>query len=257
MNCKKPFEGKSAIVTGGSRGIGRAIAIGLAEKGASVCITYSTHEEEAEEVLKTIKSYGVNGCMFKIDLSDVKKVWELSDYAIKSLGKIDILINNAGICPFKNFFDIDIDLFEKVWKVNVEGHFFLTQLIAKHMIDNKIKGRILFISSISAIVGGEFQTHYTTTKSALNGLMHSLAIVLGKYGILVNSLLPGTILTDINKEDLSNLEKRKYMENRTALKRLGLPEDMVGPALFLVSDDNTYVTGAELLADGGMLVNLQ
>ncbi|MEM0135655.1 MAG: SDR family oxidoreductase, partial [Thermoplasmatales archaeon] len=90
-----------------------------------------------------------------------------------------------------------------------------------------------------------------------NGFMHSLSIVLGKHGILVNSLLPGTILTDINKEDLSNPEKRHYMENRTAIKRLGTPEDMVGPALFLLSDDNTYVTGAELLADGGMLINLQ
>jgi L-rhamnose 1-dehydrogenase len=257
MNYEKSFKGKSAVVTGGSRGIGRAIAEGLAARGADVCITYASHDREANETLESIKNYGVKGYAFKIDLSEINKVWDLANYAVNSLGKVDILVNNAGICPFKDFFEIDIDLFEKVWKVNVEGHFFLTQLLAKQMVKNKIKGRILFISSISAIVGGEFQAHYTTTKSALNGLMHSLAIVLGKYGILVNSLLPGTIMTDINKEDLSNLEKRKYMENRTAVKRLGVPADMVGPALFLVSDENTYVTGSELLADGGMLINLQ
>ena len=125
------------------------------------------------------------------------------------------------------------------------------------MINKKLKGRILMMSSISAHVGGEFQTHYTPTKSALNGLVHSLAIVLGKYCILVNSLEPGTILTDINREDLANLEKRNYMEKRISVGRLGTPEDMVGPALFLLSEENTYSTGAELLADGGMLVNLQ
>ncbi|MEM3290698.1 MAG: SDR family oxidoreductase [Candidatus Micrarchaeaceae archaeon] len=251
------FEGKGALVTGGSRGIGRAIAEGLARKGANVCIGYTSHVEEANETVNKIRSYGVQGCSFKGDLGNPIQVRELANFAIGTLGRVDILVNNAGICPFRSFFDIDVDLFEKVWKVNVEGHFFLTQVISKHMIDRKIKGRILFISSISSIVGGEFQTHYTATKSALNGFMHSLSIVLGKHGILVNSLLPGTILTDINKEDLSNPEKRHYMENRTAIKRLGTPEDMVGPALFLLSDDNTYVTGAELLADGGMLINLQ
>ena len=179
------------------------------------------------------------------------------NYVEKEMGNVDVLVNNAGICPFKDFFDIDMGLFEKVMKVNVESHYFITQAIARRMVSSGIKGRILFISSISSIVGGEFQTHYTITKSGLNGLVHSLAIVLGKHGILVNSLEPGTILTDINAEDLSNMEKRKYMESRTAVKRLGLPEDMVEPALFLLSDQNTYVTGTELLADGGMLVNLQ
>ena len=125
------------------------------------------------------------------------------------------------------------------------------------MIETGTRGKILFISSISAIVGGKYQAHYTTTKSAMNGLMHSLAIVLGEHGIMVNSLEPGTIVTDINREDLSNQEKRKYMENRIPLGRLGNPSDVAAPALFLVSDENTYVNGSELLVDGGMLINLQ
>ena len=251
------FSGKKALVTGGSRGIGRAIALGLAREGADVCITYSSHDGEADTFIKEAEKLGKKAYKFKIDQSKVEDVPKLMNYVEKEMGNVDVLVNNAGICPFKDFFDIDMGLFEKVMKVNVESHYFITQAIARRMVSSGIKGRILFISSISSIVGGEFQTHYTITKSGLNGLVHSLAIVLGKHGILVNSLEPGTILTDINAEDLSNMEKRKYMESRTALKRLGLPEDMVEPALFLLSDQNTYVTGTELLADGGMLVNLQ
>ncbi len=251
------FKGKKALVTGGSRGIGRAIALGLAREGADVCITYSSHDGEADTFIKEAEKLGKKAYKFKIDQSKVEDVAKLMNYVEKEMGNVDVLVNNAGICPFKDFFDIDMGLFEKVMKVNVESHYFITQAIARRMVSSGIKGRILFISSISSIVGGEFQTHYTITKSGLNGLVHSLAIVLGKHGILVNSLEPGTILTDINAEDLSNLEKRKYMESRTAVKRLGLPEDMVEPALFLLSDQNTYVTGTELLADGGMLVNLQ
>ena len=251
------FSGKNAVITGGSRGIGRAIALGLAKQGANILISYVSHDAEADEVLEAARGYGVNAYKIKVDQSDPYESISFADKAIETLGKVHVLVDNAGICPFENFFKISVELFEKVWKVNVESHFFITQRIANNMIENKIRGRILLISSISAHVGGEFQTHYTTTKSALNGFMHSLAIVLGKYGILVNSLEPGTILTDINKEDLSNKEKREYMERRTVVGRLGLPEDMVAPALFLVSDDNTYVTGTELLADGGMLINLQ
>ncbi len=251
------FKGKNALVTGGSRGIGRAIALGLAREGANVCITYSSHGTDADSFIGEAEALGSRAFKFGIDQSNVEAVPSLISYIEKNMGHMDVLVNNAGICPFKDFFDIDMGLFEKVMKVNVESHFFITQAVARKMIESGIKGRILFISSISAIVGGEFQTHYTITKSGLNGLVHSLAIVLGKHGIMVNSLEPGTILTDINSEDLSNLDKRKYMENRTAVKRLGIPDDMVAPALFLLSDENTYVTGTELLADGGMLVNLQ
>lgn len=251
------FKGKSAVITGGSRGIGRAIALGLAGEGCNVCISYTSHEDDAKSAVMEMENLGVKAFKYKIDQSDVKQVDAFVEFCIEKLGRVDVLVNNAGICPFMDFFDIDENLFEKVWKVNVESHYFITQKISRHMIREGIRGRILMISSISSRVGGEFQTHYTTTKSALNGLTHSLAIVLGKHGILVNSLEPGTIITDINREDLSAEEKKNYMEMRTAVKRLGVPEDMIGPALFLISDDNTYTTGTELLSDGGMLVNLQ
>ncbi len=251
------FKNKNAIVTGGSRGIGNAIAKALADRGANVIITYASNDEAAEDTVKYIRGRGVVGEKYRIDQSDMEELDGLIKYIKTKFGTVYILVNNAGICPFRDFFDIDVKLFENVWKVNVESHFFITQEISKMMIEAGIRGKILFISSISAIVGGKYQAHYTTTKSAMNGLMHSLAIILGEHGIMVNSLEPGTIVTDINREDLSNQEKRKYMEHRIPLGRLGNPSDIATPALFLVSDENTYVNGSELLVDGGMLVNLQ
>ncbi len=251
------FRNKNAVVTGGSRGIGNAIANALADRGANVIITYASNDMAADDTVKYIRSKGVIGEKYRIDQSNMEELNGLIKYIKAKFGTVDILVNNAGICPFKDFFDIDMKLFEKVWKVNVESHFFITQEISKMMIETDTRGKILFISSISAIVGGKYQAHYTTTKSAMNGLMHSLAIVLGEHGIMVNSLEPGTIVTDINREDLSNQEKRKYMENRIPLGRLGNPSDVAAPALFLVSDENTYVNGSELLVDGGMLINLQ
>jgi L-rhamnose 1-dehydrogenase len=251
----KRFLGKNAIVTGGSRGIGRAIALGLAKEGAKVCIGYNNGEEAARETVDLLKEHSGFGFMHKVNQEDISQVEGFVSKCLVDLGNIHILVNNAGICPFKDFFEITPELLQRVWNVNVASHFFITKLVARHMIDNKIDGRILMISSISAHVGGELQAHYTTTKSALNGLMHSLAIILGKYGILVNSLEPGTIVTDINRENLANEEKKKSREKRTVLGRLGTPDDMIGPALFLVSDENTYTTGIGLLSDGGMLIN--
>ncbi|AGO60477.1 MULTISPECIES: L-rhamnose 1-dehydrogenase [Ferroplasma] len=251
------FRNKNAIVTGGSRGIGNGIAKALADNGANVIITYGNNDNAADETVKYIRSKGVSGEKYKIDQSDIGEIDGLMKFIKDKFKTVDVLVNNAGICPFMDFFNIDQNLFEKVWKVNVESHFFITQRVSQMMIENNTKGKILFISSISAIVGGKFQAHYTTTKSAMNGLMHSLAIILGEHGIMVNSLEPGTILTDINTEDLSNKKKREYMENRIPLRRLGNPSDIASPALFLVSDENTYINGAELLVDGGMLVNLQ
>ena len=133
----------------------------------------------------------------------------------------------------------------------------MVQAAANQMVAQGPGGAIVAVSSISALVGGEYQTHYTPTKAGVHSLMQSTAIALGKYKIRCNSLLPGTILTEINKEDLADDAKRTYMESRVPLGRLGAPEDMVGPIVFLASDMAAYVTGAALLVDGGMFVNLQ
>lgn len=142
-------------------------------------------------------------------------------------------------------------------RVNLHGAYFMVQAAANQMVRQGNGGSIVAVSSISALVGGEYQTHYTPTKAGVHSLMQSTAIALGKYGIRCNSVLPGTILTDINKDDLADQAKRQRMEARIPLGRLGEPDDLAGPIVFLASDLARYVTGAALLVDGGAFVNLQ
>jgi L-rhamnose 1-dehydrogenase len=133
----------------------------------------------------------------------------------------------------------------------------MVQAAANRMVAQGQGGAIIAVSSISALVGGEYQTHYTPTKAGVLSLMQSTAIALGRYGIRCNAVMPGTILTEINRDDLSDLDKRARMERRIPLGRLGEPDDLAGPIIFLASDLARYVTGAALLVDGGMFVNLQ
>lgn len=176
---------------------------------------------------------------------------------VADLGGLDILVNNAGICPFHDFLTMSEALWDRVQDVNLKGVFLCSQAAARVMIEQGRGGRIVSISSISALVGGGMQTHYTPTKAGVHSLMQSLAIVLGPSGITCNSVLPGTIATDINNEDLANPEKRAYMSRRIPVGRLGEPDDIAGPVVFLASDAARYVNGAALLVDGGLFVNLQ
>jgi L-rhamnose 1-dehydrogenase len=167
------------------------------------------------------------------------------------------MVSNAGICPFHSFLDMPPETVQRTVQVNLLGGYFMCQAAARQMVAQGHGGALVAVSSISALVGGEYQTHYTPTKAALHSLMQSAAIALGRHGIRCNSVLPGTILTEINKEDLADDEKRRYMEGRVPLGRLGQPEDLGGPIVFLASDMAAYVTGAALLVDGGAFVNLQ
>jgi len=170
---------------------------------------------------------------------------------------VDAFVSNAGICPFHSFLDMPVETVTRTVQVNLLGAYFMCQAAASQMVKQGRGGSITAVSSISALVGGEMQTHYTPTKAGLHSLMQSTAIALGRYNIRCNSLLPGTILTDINKEDLADEAKRARMAARVPLGRLGEPEDLAGPAVFLASDLARYVTGAALLVDGGAFVNLQ
>ena len=149
------------------------------------------------------------------------------------------------------------EVYLKTVNTNLNGAYFAVQAAANQMKRQGTGGAIIAVSSISALVGGGMQTHYTPTKAGLHSLMQSCAIALGPYGIRCNSVLPGSIATDINKDDFANPEKREYMIQRTPLGRLGEPDDIAGPIVFLASDMARYVTGAALLVDGGLFVNLQ
>jgi L-rhamnose 1-dehydrogenase len=253
----KLLDGKTVLVTGASTGIGRAAAIGAAQHGANVVINYHSRDEDAESCIAAIEAVGQRGLAVKGDVADAATATDFVARAVGAFGGVDVMVSNAGICPFHAFLDMPAETVERTFRVNLHGAYYMVQAAARQMVEQGRGGAIVAVSSISALVGGEFQTHYTPTKAGVHSLMQSTAIALGKHGIRCNSVLPGTILTEINKEDLADEEKRRYMEARTPLGRLGQPEDMVGPIVFLASDMAAYVTGAALLVDGGMYVNLQ
>lgn len=251
------LEGKTILVTGASAGIGRAAAIGAARHGADVAINYLNDDAGAASCVAEIEALGRRAIAVHGDVADPETARAFVAAAVEAFGKIDIFVNNAGICPFHAFLDMPPAVFERTMQVNLHGAYFMVQAAANQMVTQGHGGAIIAVSSISALVGGEYQTHYTPTKAGVHSLMQSAAIALGKHGIRCNSVLPGTILTDINKDDLADPAKRAYMEGRVPLGRLGQPDDLAGPIVFLASDLANYVTGAALLVDGGAYVNLQ
>ena len=260
------LEGRTALVTGGSRGIGRAVALALADAGADVVVNYHRpavpefgrdNTEDAERVVKEVLARGVRSLAVPADVSNKEEVDRMVGAVVDELGGLDILVNNAGICPFHDFIDMPEELWDRVHGVNLKGTFLCSQAAALQMIDQGRGGRIISMSSISALVGGAQQAHYTATKAGIHSLMQSMAISMGRHGITCNSVMPGAILTDINAEDLSQEEKRAYFSERIPLGRIGEPEDVAGPVVFLASDAARYMTGSSLLVDGGMFVNVQ
>ena len=251
------LENKVVLVTGGSRGIGAAIAIESARHGADVAIHSNKGGEVAAEVIVQIEALGRRAIHVEGDVAEAESAAAFVGAAVKAFGRVDVFVSNAGICPFHAFLDMPPETLKRTMEVNLHGAYFMTQAAANQMVKQGDGGAIIAVSSISALVGGEYQTHYTPTKAGVHSLMQSCAIALGKHGIRCNSVLPGTILTDINKDDLADPKKREYMEGRIPLGRLGQPEDLGGPVVFLASDMAKYVTGAALLVDGGAFVNLQ
>jgi L-rhamnose 1-dehydrogenase len=251
------LEGKTVLITGASAGIGRATAIAAARHGADVAINYIGEDGAAESCVAAIEAEGGKGLAVKGDVADPQTATAFIEAAVGGLGRIDVFVSNAGICPFHAFLDMPVETFERTMKVNLHGAYYMVQAAANQMVRQGSGGAVVAVSSISALVGGEYQTHYTPTKAGVHSLMQSAAIALGRHNIRCNSVLPGTILTDINKDDLADPAKRQYMEGRIPLGRLGAPDDVAGPILFLASDLARYVTGAALLVDGGAYVNLQ
>ena len=248
---------KVVLITGGSRGIGAAVAVEMARQGADVAINSHSGGEAAAEVIAAVEAHGRRCISVEGDVALPETAAAFVNAAVEAFGKVDVFVSNAGICPFHAFLDMPAETLKRTMEVNLHGAYFMTQAAANQMVKQGNGGAIVAISSISALVGGEFQTHYTPTKAGVHSLMQSCAIALGKHGIRCNSVLPGTILTDINKDDLADPAKREYMEGRIPLGRLGQPEDIGGAVAFLASDMAAYVTGAALLVDGGAFVNLQ
>ncbi|HSR33334.1 MAG TPA: SDR family NAD(P)-dependent oxidoreductase [Anaerolineae bacterium] len=250
------LQNKVAIVTGATRGIGRAIAVRFGQEGASVAVI-GRNEEKGTETVRRIEAAGSQGMFVHADVSDRTSVQAMVDAVVQRWGRIDILVNNAAICPFVGFLEMPEDLWEEVLDVNLKGYFLCSQAVARVMVEKGVKGRIIAVSSISAEFGGSQQAHYCASKAGINLLIKSMAISLGPHGITCNAVLPGTVETDINREALSDPEVRDYWVKRGPIGGLGQPEDIAGPVLFFASDDSAWCTGSMLVVDGGTSVNLQ
>ncbi len=251
------LAGKIVLVTGASAGIGRATAIEAARQGADVALNYLGADDGAHSAVAAIEALGRRAVALPGDVAEPATATAFVARATEAFGRIDVLVSNAGICPFHAFLDLPAALLERTMHVNLHGAFYMVQAAANQMVRQGGGGAIVAVSSISALVGGGLQTHYTPTKAGVHALMQSAAIALGRHGIRCNSVLPGTILTDINKDDLADPAKRSAMQARIPLGRLGEPDDLAGPIVFLASGLARYVTGAALLVDGGLFVNLQ
>ena len=251
------LENKVVLITGASRGIGRATAVEAARQGANVALNTFRDDAVAAEVVAEIEALGRQAIVVDADVALPDSATTFVNTAVKAFGRVDVFVSNAGICPFHAFLDMPVQTLQRTMEVNLHGAYFMTQAAANQMVKQGEGGAIVAISSISALVGGEMQTHYTPTKAGVHSLMQSCAVALGRHGIRCNSVLPGTIATDINKDDLADPKKREYMESRIPLGRLGKPEDIASVVAFLASDMAAYMSGAALLVDGGAFANFQ
>jgi L-rhamnose 1-dehydrogenase len=258
------LDGRVVVVTGGSRGIGAGIVLAAANQGADVVVNYWTGSDAEyrrtnaiDEVRDRVRAAGRRVLAVEGDIADPSTAKALIKAAVNAFGKVDVLASNAGVCPFHSFLDMPSEVLKTTMEVNLHGAFYVVQAAANQMKAQGRGGSIVATSSISALVGGALQTHYTPTKAGVHSLMQSCAIALGPYGIRCNSVLPGAILTDLNRDDLSDPEKLAYFAKRIPAGRLGDPSDVADCVVFLASDMARYVNGSALLVDGGMFVNLQ
>ncbi len=241
------LEGKKAIVTGASRGIGRGIAEKFAEEGAIVGVNYHKSEEKAEEVLKKVKRES-EGMLLEGDVSKENEVEEMIEDFVSEFRGIDILVNNAGVYIRKDLEETEIEEYDKTMAVNTRGPFMLRKYCLQHLKDSRA-GKIINITSQLAFRGSTHGTAYVTSKTALIGLTRALALELGPEGITVNALAPGTIDTDIIAG--YSEEKRKKRAEKIPVKRIGQPEDIANAAVFLASEEGSYVTGDIMGVNGG------
>jgi 3-oxoacyl-[acyl-carrier protein] reductase len=245
------LKDKCAIVTGAGRGLGKAIALKLAEMGANIVVNYRNSEKEAEELIEEIKAKGVEALMVKADVSDFKQCEELVKAAVSKFGKVDILVNNAGITKDTLLLRMKEEDFDKVIDINLKGCFNTTKHVSAVMLKQKC-GRIINISSVVGLIGNAGQANYAASKAGMIGFTKACAKELGSRGITVNAVAPGFIDTEMT-EVLSDKVK-EAMINNIPLKHFGSPKDVANLVAFLAGDDAAYITGQVINVDGGMVM---
>lgn len=245
------LENKVALVTGAGRGIGRAIAIALAEEGAEVIVNYNGSEERAKEVKQTIEENGGKASIYKCNVSDFEACETMIREIVKEHGHLDILVNNAGITKDGLIMKMKEEDFDRVLNVNLKGTFNTIRHSARQMLKQR-SGKIINISSVSGILGNVGQANYAASKAGVIGLTKTMARELGSRGITVNAIAPGFVDTEMT-EVLSE-EIRENACKQIILGRFGKPENIANAAVFLASDKADYITGQVISVDGGMNV---
>ena len=243
------LQGKVALVTGASRGIGRAIAVRLGQDGAAVIVNYSGNHEAARETVSAIEAASGRALAVQGDVGKVGDIQRLFDAAFEHFGRLDILVNNAGVMFNKPVAEVTEEEYDRIFAVNVKGTFFACQQAAKRMADG---GRIInFSSSTTAMMLPTYGT-YVATKGAVEQLTHILAKELGSRGITVNVISPGPTDTELFKQGKSEQDIQRFAQ-LAALGRLGQPEDIADVVALLVSDDANWITGQNIRANGGTI----
>lgn len=243
------LKGKVALVTGASRGIGRAIALELAGAGADVVVNYAGSEQAAEEVVQAIKAMGCRSIKVKADVGNVAEAEQLVSAAIEELGRIDILVNNAGITRDNLIMRMKEEEFDQVIHTNLKGVFNCVKAVTRPMMKQRY-GRIINISSVVGALGNPGQVNYVAAKAGVIGLTKAAARELASRGITVNAVAPGFIATDMT-DKLSEEQKAAQLP-QIPLARMGQPEEIARVVRFLASDEASYMTGQTLHVDGGM-----
>jgi len=245
------LSGRTALITGGSKGIGKAIARAYAESGANIAIS-ARHEDE----LKKAKAEIADGTNVKVeyfvaDMTQRDQVKKLAKDVLAKFCRVDVLFNNAGSNTPQNMVDTTEEAWDEILELNLSSCYLLAHLLVPGMIERKW-GRIIHTSSIMAMASNPGRGIYSATKAALIGMARAHALELGPHGITVNCLAPGPVATDLPMNILTDEQKKSFAE-RTAVKRWGQPIDMVGPALLLATDAGAFITGNVIVADGGLL----
>ncbi len=247
------LQGKVALVTGSSSGIGQGIAKKLAEEGAKLIVDYVGHEDGADKTLELIQQAGSEGIKVQADVTKVEETRKLVDEAYSKFGSLDILINNAGMEKEAPFTEVQEADYDKVLAVNLKGPFFLTQYFVQKLQSASKPGRIINVSSVHEDMTFPGFVTYCISKGGIRMFMRDLAVELGPMNITVNNIAPGAIETPINKKLMANKGEMAALLKNIPLNRLGSVEDVADLAIFLASDKAGYITGSTYVIDGGLM----
>ena len=243
------LEGRVAVVTGGSRGIGAAITRSLAQSGAHVAVVFQQSREQAQTLAASLANEGHSVSLHQRDVSDPRDCQRVIDDVLEERGRIDYLINNAGVTRDRTVRKMTIDDWDAVVKINLSGAFYMTKAVLEHMI-TRASGRIVNISSVIADMGNIGQANYAASKSGMFGFSKSLALEVARSGITVNCVAPGFVKTDMVAAIPSDALERVVA--RIPVQRLGRPDEVARAVRFLVDDDSSYITGTVLAVNGGL-----